>query len=742
MEEVEEVSDVPDSTQSIKDAKRELLKAKLEARKKNQGRKRGDDAGIDEIVDNETMEQDESNGEESNKTSAKESTNGQAVMEENLSNIPIVQESIGKVTAVDSSSSNNEMKLPPAKESTDVHDSLEEAITSVPIVQESMADDRRRDEKETTEGSNSTDEQDASEERLSSVQIVQESNIVNEREQNKHLPKPIKLDEEEDIACETKEENSGETSKVPFVDKTKNIRKVATFKKEVASRRKEPPKEKNEIAESFETKIKPVEEIPSKYMENAVTIEAFTQEERNKLKELFRVFNNGLLCVFNRYATSHGLKNGTFGAMSEQSSQLHFPKFYRMAKDFGIAHKRGMNQWQLKHLFNVIAKTGNNLVWIGFKQFRLVLVHCANVLLSRSPWCDRYTDIEHKLRALFLRMDLGEDKRASLLSKMQGFGGFHRGDGKLATHAETRLPENSKAPIKYSKFNYDRISGKEGPDGKEVHLMDRFARQQDPETPLENLRRQKQKQTFMPTQSPRRNRPEPKSPQVNQDLSKPVKNEFHLNFDAEKELVKQFGLEFNHQRGGSTRNDINLWNEIDTIDLPLQSKNCDSAVNATTTLRSIAPFYDGPSKSPPTERPPQRVNRQKFRCKLTVDTRDAEPTGTRSKSKPMQPNHDRTRRSPSNRQHHAKLVSPKDDGLKRINYFNRPPGYVSPHSPRSPENKSIASPKSLCSFDPNSSKNRATRKRHPGSPHSPSDTSSSYLKPNYSERAPPGIFIE
>ncbi|GBG26998.1 Hypothetical Protein FCC1311_032212 [Hondaea fermentalgiana] len=203
--------------------------------------------------------------------------------------------------------------------------------------------------------------------------------------------------------------------------------------------------------------------------------------EESQLQELFRVYASGLDLVFRRYASAVIVTGTTFEHMAVEAECMDFVKFYRMCRDFGVAHAKGLSQVQLKHLFLQVSKRGHDYKKIGFQQFRHVLVLCAEALLSREPFAVRYTTLVSRARALFHRMDLGDDRRAILTKRMLAFGGFHCGDGKLGGRKEAGIP--SKSSKEFTSFDYHQDFKSVDEQGRMLGLIDLFGRPGEPDTP-------------------------------------------------------------------------------------------------------------------------------------------------------------------------------------------------------------------------------------------------------------------
>lgn len=205
-----------------------------------------------------------------------------------------------------------------------------------------------------------------------------------------------------------------------------------------------------------------------------------SRTEEEEIAELFDIYHNGLLLVFKRYGAALHPK-GTFEEIYTEANNLDFVKFYRMCRDFGIAHKKGLSQMALKHIFLQESKRGQDYKKIEFEQFRQVLVLCADELLSREPFIERYRTLPTRVRALLHRMDLADERRNILTKRMLAFGGFRKGDGKLGGHNEAGIP--TRFSKEFSSFDYEKATKNVDQEGKVLTLLDTLRKPGEPDTP-------------------------------------------------------------------------------------------------------------------------------------------------------------------------------------------------------------------------------------------------------------------
>ncbi|CAK9114455.1 Hypothetical protein (Fragment) [Durusdinium trenchii] len=245
------------------------------------------------------------------------------------------------------------------------------------------------------------------------------------------------------------------------------------------------------------------------------------------VKELFDTYDGGLRFVYRRYCRSKHLGGSkkTFDDISAHGDMLDFDKVNRLCRDFGLVHKKGLSVPQCKAMFLRVAKQGNDFTRIGFEQFRDLLVLCAEELLTREPWVERYNSMSTRVRALFHRMDLADSHRADLTKRLVAFGGFRGGDGKLAGHID--VPIGTAHSPAFSRFNFEHFTQHVQADGARGHLVETLKKPGEPQTP-------------------------PKVTQQRRRLQAKVTHNHHHNFHPVQESnLQHLHQQFPHQAAGS-----------------------------------------------------------------------------------------------------------------------------------------------------------------------------------------------
>jgi len=318
-----------------------------------------------------------------------------------------------------------------------------------------------------------------------------------------------------------------------------------------------------------------------------------SETQPQSLGDLFKYYHSGLTLLYKRYSSSLQGKTNTFEAISQNADTLNFLEFYRMCRDFGIAHKKGLSRVVAKEVFLSISKKSEDYKAVNFELFRELLVECANRLLQREQYAARYPTVERRAGALFHRMDLAEDRRAYLTKRMIAFGGFLGGDGKLGSHVDVGY--GTAKSRRFSTFDYEKkrmsISLHTG---KPTHLVDTFNRVGGPDTPPINTRslgrsRANRKSPARVSQEVGKRKPREKprvvqkveenndTDDTNPNLEKrslDVANQFHLDLNSEKELVDVLGLEFQAHSTPFNEHKSNeaMWSDIESLDILQESE--------------------------------------------------------------------------------------------------------------------------------------------------------------------------
>ena len=165
--------------------------------------------------------------------------------------------------------------------------------------------------------------------------------------------------------------------------------------------------------------------------------------------ESVATYDRGLRHLYDRYRCAQVVTGRfvTFSEISSKWSLINFNELFRLCKDFGIVHTKGLGRQELKRIFIVCTDPKGNMQALTFEQFRKFLSLCADELLNTDKWRDKYPTVQSRVNALFFHMGLSEDKKNERNKRMRAFGGFMYGDGMLGGHDEVCLDRAGKSPF-------------------------------------------------------------------------------------------------------------------------------------------------------------------------------------------------------------------------------------------------------------------------------------------------------
>ena len=165
--------------------------------------------------------------------------------------------------------------------------------------------------------------------------------------------------------------------------------------------------------------------------------------------ESVSVYERGLRHLYDRYRCAQVVTGRfvTFSEISSKWSLINFPELFRLCKDFGIVHAKGLGRQELKRIFIVCTDPKGNMQALTFEQFRKFLALCGDELLTSDRWKEKYPTVQSRVNALFFHMGLSEDKKCERNKRMRAFGGFMYGDGMLGGHDEVSLDRAGKSPF-------------------------------------------------------------------------------------------------------------------------------------------------------------------------------------------------------------------------------------------------------------------------------------------------------
>jgi len=443
-----------------------------------------------------------------------------------------------------------------------------------------------------------------------------------------------------------------EFAEVPPSEENEEKQKIADEEEEQRKALEKAERKARQV-EALEKKLaaKKKKEEEKKEAQKTPKFREWTPSEQREIEELFEKYDSGLQIVFKRYSIAQQNKGhqGTFEEIGSHWSRLDFVKFYRLCKDFGIAHRKGLDRMRLKQIFLAVSKKGVDYKFLDFKQLREVLVVCAEEILSKKPFSERYQTLPVRARAVFHRMDLADERRAFLTKRMLGFGGFQGGDGKLGGHAAAPVEAKDS---EFSNFDFEQFLHHTGENGEKLHLLQSFRKPGEPRTPPPQQKRaapkvkktvpskvqqslakgtiQNHRSKVRPSERNKKSKNEQEIRPDQRDRKElECENDFSVDESAKLEIAKllgikptsgpEEGLELNRGNistpppGIYLPEDLLLWSNLQSVDIRYTESTPKARCNIDGNggqLRPVLSFEKKPKNSKPNEINTRRRNHQ------------------------------------------------------------------------------------------------------------------------------------